>query len=76
MQESKNIYFIVVIVIKTVRFIRGTVKICLEELGNKNLSAKNWLSILCSFVMVQGKIGSLSCVVLLWCREKLALYLV
>ena len=45
-------------------------KLCLEEIGHRNLSTKNWLSILCSFVMVQGKIGSLSCVVLLWCREK------
>ena len=41
------------IMIKDFGGVIGTVKLCCEELGQRNLTVKNWLSFLYSFVPAQ-----------------------
>ena len=55
LQKSKNKDFGGAIVQKQYVFLRGTVKLYFEELGHRNLSAKNWLSSLYSFVTAHAK---------------------
>ena len=55
LQKSKNKYFVDVIVQKQFVFKEySTVELYFEEIQYRNLTAKNWLSILYSLVTAQG----------------------
>ena len=55
LQKSKNKYFVDVIVQKQFVFKEySTAELYFEEIQHRNLTAKNWLSVLYSLVTAQG----------------------